>query len=105
MITEITCTTTLTGSPHHGATLVCSQPVTLIAKFPNLGEGFTCTVVNLSAGLVTFAAPVISSNGALALPTGQIARLYALSYSGGDVVFVEMEGGVSLLGTPGQVTG
>jgi len=70
-----------------------------------MGSGFSCTIINLSSGAVAFAPPVTTSNGRLTLPPGQSALLRALTYSGGDVVFVDMEGGVSVLGAPGQVTG
>jgi len=102
---ELSSTTTLTGCAHNGAILVCSQPVTIVPAFVSMGEGFTCTVINLSAGPVTFAGPLVSSNGSSTLPIGLAARMCALTYSGGNVVFVDMQGGVSTLGAPGQVTG
>jgi hypothetical protein len=101
---EITKDTTLSGGTHDGAILVCSQPVTLMPAFVDMGSSFACTIVNLSCGRVTFAPGITTSNGFRTLPTGQLAELHAFTYSGGNVVFVEMEGGVTTLGPPGQVT-
>jgi hypothetical protein len=70
-----------------------------------MGSGFACIIVNVSCGDVTFAPGITSSNGLCTLPTGQSAELWAFTYSGGNVVFVQMEGGVTVLGAPGQVTG
>jgi hypothetical protein len=102
---ELTKDTTLSGGTHDGAILVCSQPITLTPAFVDMGSSFACTIVNLSCGRVTFAPGITTSNGFRTLPTGRLAELHAFTYSGGNVVFVEMEGGVTTLGPPGQVTG
>ena len=102
---EITMDTTLSGGTHDGAILVCSQPVTLTPAFVDMGSSFACTIVNLSCGRVTFAPGITTSNGFRTLPYGsELADLHAFTYSGGNVVLVEMEGGVTTLGPPGQVT-
>ena len=102
---EITTNTTLDGTIHNGAILVCSQPVTLTPAFANMGSGFTCSVVNVSGGNVTFGAGVITSSGTQTLPTGQAADLRAFSYTGGNVVFAAVAGGGAAAIPPGQVTG
>ena len=103
-VVEISVNTTLDGTMHNGAILVCSQPVTLTPAFPNMGSGFTCSVVNVSGGNVTFASGIITSSGSQPLPTGQAAELRAFAYTGGSVVFAGITGGVALQ-PPGQVTG
>ena len=103
-VVEISANTTLDGSIHNGAILVCSQPITLTPAFVNMGSGFTCSVVNLSGGNVTFAAGIVTSSGTQTLPTGQAAELRAFTYSGGNVVFAALAGGAPAT-PPGQVTG
>ena len=105
LVIEVSSTTALSGATHNGALLVCSQPVTITTPFVTMNGGFACTIVNLSSGPVTFGSPVISPSGSQTLPPGQSAKVCAFSYSGGDAVFVDMPGGVSLLSAPGQVTG
>ena len=105
LVIEVSSTTALSGATHNGALLVCSQPVTITTPFVSMNGGFACTIVNLSSGPVTFGSPVISPSGSQTLPPGQSAKVCAFSYSGGDAVFVDMPGGVSLLSAPGQVTG
>jgi hypothetical protein len=104
-VVEIAANTTLDGTIHNGAILVCSQPVTLTPAFVNMSSGFTCSVVNVSSGNVTFGAGVITSSGTQTLPTGQAAELRAFSYTGGNVVFAGIAGGGAVAQPPGQVTG
>jgi hypothetical protein len=100
-VVEIAANTTLDGTLHNGAILVCSQPITLTPAFPNMGSGFICAVVNLSSGPVTFAAGITTSTGSPTLGIDQTAELRAFSYSGGQVVFAQIGSGTA----PGQVTG
>ena len=100
-VVEIAVNTTLDGTIHNGAILVCSQPITLTPAFPNMGSGFTCSVINMSGGNVTFAAGVTTSSGTQTLASGEAAELRAFTYSGGNVVFAE----ISASQPPGQVTG
>lgn len=100
-VVEIAVNTTLDGTIHSGAILVCSQPITLTPAFPNMGSGFTCSVINMSGGNVTFAAGVTTSSGTQTLASGEVAELHAFTYSGGNVVFAEISGSQP----PGQVTG
>jgi len=107
-IVELTTNTTLDGTVHNGRVLVCSQAVTLTPIFTNMGSGFECDVINLSAGDVTLAPGIITSSGATTLLPGQSASLRGLTYSGGNVIYASISG-VSSGGTapaaPGQVTG
>jgi hypothetical protein len=104
-VLELTVNTTLDGTIHNGAILVCSQPITLTPAFPNMGSGFTCSVVNVSGGNVTFGAGVTTSSGVQTLPTSQSAELRAFTCTNGNVVFAGMAGGPAPTQPPGQVTG
>ena len=102
-VAEITTNTALDGTVHNGAVLVCSQAVTLSPAFINMGSGFSCDVINLSSGVVTFASGITTSTGNATLPPGQWAMLRCASYSGGSVVYAGLSG--STLAAPGQATG
>ena len=109
-VVEITTNTTLDGTVHNGRILICSQPVTLSPAPQNMGNGFYCDVLNLSAGYVTFGSGISTSSGTNTLASGQAATLRVATYSGGTVVFASLAGsGSSGQGTPppvpGQVTG
>ncbi len=104
-VVELSTNTQLDGSVHNDAILVCSQPITISPAFITQGSGFTCSVVNVSGGNVTFAAGVTTSSGSQTLSTGQAAELCAFSYSGGNVVFAEFGGNGAPAIPPGQVTG
>ncbi len=107
-VVEITGNITLDGTVHNGRILVCSQPVTLSPAALNMGSGFYCDVLNLSAGSVTFGAGITTSSGSLSLPSGQAAAVRCVSYSGGSVVFASLAGSGSSGTTPavpGQVIG
>jgi hypothetical protein len=103
-VIEVAANLTLDGTLHNGAVLICSQPVTLTPVFGTMGSGFTCSVVNVSAGNVTFAAGITTSSGSQTLPTGQAAELRAFTYTGGNVVFAQIGGGSAPAQAPGQVT-
>ena len=111
-VVEITSNTTLDGTVHNGRILICSQPITLTPAALNMGSGFYCDVLNLSAGNVTFGTGIITSSGSSLLPSGQAASLCCISYSAGTVVFASLTGsGTSSTGggsgtapaVPGQV--
>ncbi len=103
-VVEITVNTTLDGSVHNTAILVCSQPVTLTPAFINMGSGFNCGVINVSTGSVSFGSGIITSSGSQTLPSGQAAELQVFTYSGGNVVFAAIAGAAQVQ-PPGQVTG
>jgi hypothetical protein len=86
-VVELTTNTVLDATAHNDAILVCSQPLTLSANFANMGSGFTCEVLNLSSGVVTMGTGITVGSGLTGLPTQMAARLVAVTYSGGNLVF------------------
>lgn len=98
-VVELTTNTVLDATAHNGALLVCSQPLTLTANFANMGSGFSCNVINLSAGDVTMGTGITVGSGTTALQTQATAHLVAVTYSGGNLVFWDGDAG-STTGTP-----
>jgi hypothetical protein len=86
-VVELTTNTVLDATAHNDAILVCSLPLTLSANFENMGSGFACEVLNLSGGAVTMGTGITVGSGVTSLPTQMAARLVAVTYSGGDLVF------------------
>ena len=86
-VVELTANTVLDSTSHNDRLLVASVPLTLSANFTNMGPGFTCTVVNLSAGPITMGAGITSGSGSASLPPGASTTLLGLSYSGGSLVW------------------
>jgi hypothetical protein len=86
-VVELTTNTVLDATAHNDAILVCSQPLTLSANFANMGSGFVCSVLNLSSGTVTMGTGITVGSGAAGLPSQMAARLVAVTYSGGNLVF------------------
>ena len=104
-VVEIAANTTLDGTVHNGRILVCSQPVILTPITGNMGSGFNCEIVNLSAGSVSFSGSLISSSGVSSLAPGQAARLYCLTYSGGTIVYASIgNSSTTTIALPGQVS-
>jgi hypothetical protein len=86
-VVELTTSTVLDATAHNDAILVCSQPLTLSANFANMGSGFACDVLNLSSGVVTMGTGITVGSGLTGLPTQMAARLVAVTYSGGNLVY------------------
>ncbi|HQT39180.1 MAG TPA: collagen-like protein [Acidocella sp.] len=86
-IVELTANTVLDATGHNDRILIASAPLTLTANFANMGAGFSCTLINLSAGLVNFGTGISSGSGASVLPPGASTCLLGLSYSGGSLVW------------------
>lgn len=86
-VVELTANTVLDSTQHNGRFLVVSQPITLSANFANMGAGFSCTLVNLSAGSVTMGTGITSGSGSASLPPGASTTLVGLQYSGGSLVW------------------
>jgi hypothetical protein len=86
-VVELTANTVLDGSAHNNRILIASAPLTLTANFATMGSGFTCTLINLSPGLVTFGTGIFSGSGATSLPPGGSAALIGFSYSGGSQIW------------------
>ncbi len=98
-VLEITANTTLDGSVHNGRILIVSQPVTLNAVPATMGNGFTCFVLPVGAGSATFSAGTITTSGSNTIPAGVLAQAFALSYSGGSFVYVNVAGASVVLTT------
>jgi hypothetical protein len=86
-VVELTTNTVLDATAHNDAILVCSQPLTLSANFANMGSGFACDVLNLSSGVVTMGSGITVGSGATGLTSQSAARLVAVTYTGGNLVF------------------
>lgn len=86
-VVELTANTLLDATTHNQRILVASQPMTLSANFTNMGSGFSCRVINLSAGVVTMGVGITSGSGVTTLPPGAETELVALTYSGGSIVW------------------
>jgi hypothetical protein len=86
-VVELTGNTVLDATSHNGRILIASAPLTLTANFANMGSGFSCTLINLSAGSVEMGTGISSGSGAASLPPGSAASLVGFSYSGGSLVW------------------
>lgn len=86
-VAELTSDTVLDATSHNNTILVCSDSLTLSANFVNMGSGFSCQVINLSSGPVTMGQGITVGSGNTTLPPQASARLVAVSYSSGNVVF------------------
>lgn len=86
-VVELTANTVLDSTVHNDRLLVASQPLTLSANFANMGSGFSCTLINLSAGVVTMGTGITSGAGSASLPPGGSTSLVGITYSGGSLVW------------------
>jgi len=86
-VVELTGNTVLDATSHNGRILIASAPLTLTANFANMGSGFSCTLINLSAGPIEMGTGISSGSGATTLPPGSAASLVGFSYSGGSLVW------------------
>jgi hypothetical protein len=86
-VVELTTSTVLDATAHNDAILVCSQPLTLSANFGNMGSGFACDILNLSSGVVTMGTGITVGSGLTGLQSQMAARLVAVTYSGGNLVY------------------
>ncbi|MFL5289539.1 MAG: hypothetical protein ACJ8AW_53420 [Rhodopila sp.] len=101
-VLEITGSINLDATVHNGRILVCSQPVTLTPLVANMGSGFRCTVINVSAGNVTLGTGFISSSGSLTIAPQQSASIWCVSYSAGTIAFASIAAAAATA-VPGQV--
>jgi hypothetical protein len=101
---ELTTDTTLSAAVHNGRMLVCSQPVTVTSAPTSMGNGFTCDLLNVSAGNITLGGGVTTSSGTSILAPGQAATVTCVTYSGGTLVFAWLSVSASSFGVPGQVS-
>ncbi len=102
---ELTTDTTLSAATHNGRMLVCSQPIILTAASADMGSGFVCDLLNVSAGNITLGSGIISSSGTSTVAPWQAAAITCVTYSGGTLVYAMISALASSLGAPGQVSG
>ncbi|MGC9269009.1 collagen-like triple helix repeat-containing protein [Acidiphilium sp.] len=86
-VVELITNTVLDATNHNESLLVASQPLTLSANFTNMGSGFNCRLINLSAGVVTMGTGITSGTGGRSLPPGAATEIVGLTYSGGSIVW------------------
>jgi hypothetical protein len=102
---ELTRNTTLSATVHNGRVLICSQPITVTPASTNMGSGFTCDLINMSAGSITLGSGITTSTGTSILAPTQSATLTCVTYSGGTLVYAWMSASMPSLGAPGQISG
>jgi Fibronectin type III domain len=104
-VVEIATNTVFDATVHNGRILVCSAPVSLSAVALNMGSGFTCDIINLSNGTVTFGPEIFTTNGTGILSPGQSALVRCVIYSAGTTVHALISGSSTTPAVPGTVTG
>jgi hypothetical protein len=104
-VIELSVNTSLVGTLHNNAILVCSNPILISAVTANMGSGFSCELINASSGPVTFSTNVLTSNGSNGLSSYQCGSIRCVTYSVGTVVFASISAGSSATVAPGQATG
>jgi len=102
---ELTTDTILNAAAHNGRLLVCSQPITVTPALAAMGNGFVCTLINMSSGSVTLGSGIITSAGNSNLTPGQATMLSCLTYSGGTIVYGWTGTATTSLALPLQVIG
>ena len=104
-VIELSANTTLNGTSHNNALLVCSSSVTVSVSAASLGSGFSCELINASSGPVTFSGSILSSTGSTQLAPFQCGTIQCITYSGGTVVYASIGAGSSATMAPGQASG
>lgn len=104
-VIELDSDTTLDGAVHNNAILVCSSPISISAPTASIGSGFCCELINASAGAITFAANILTSNGSNGLSPSQCGSIQCVTYSVGTAVFASISAGSSAIVVPGQPSG
>ncbi len=104
-VIELNINTTLSAGAHNCAILVCSGPVSISASAANLESGFSCELINVSSGQVTFSSNILTSNGSNELSPYQSAVVHCITYSAGTVIFASMSAASLATIAPGQASG
>jgi Fibronectin type III domain len=102
---EFSADTTLDGAVHNNSVIVCSQPLLISGLVSNMGSGFSCDLINVGSGTVSFASDIVCSNGTAGLGPYQYATVYCVTYSSGTIIFAAINGGTVAPAFPGQVSG
>ena len=106
-VVELAVSTTLDGTVHNNSIIICSASITISALAVNMGSGFSCELVNVSAGPVTLAGTIVVSNGTRVVAPNQCATIHCAAYSAGTVVIASLgAGSVPPISTlpPGQIS-
>ena len=103
-VVELQVNTTLDTTVHNNAIVICSQPIAISAIPANMGSGFTCEIINVSAGPVTLAGTITTSNGSGILAPAQSALVRCAIYSGGTLIFASISASAVPVQVPGQAT-
>ena len=104
-VVELGVNTTLDGTVHNTALVVCVSPITVSALAANMGSGFVCELINVSTGTVVLGGGIVTSNGAGTLAPRQSAAIQCITYSGGTMVFASLSLGSAATTAPGPVSG
>lgn len=100
---EIEIDTTLDATVHNGRTLVCTQPVHISHSMQNMGPGFRCEIINLSAAPVTFSSAMVLPFGVTSLAPRKSAHVCVLPLSSGNIIFVNIATPGATVAVPGPV--
>ena len=104
-VIELTANTTLDGTAHNNAILVCSAPILISAETDSLGLGFSCEIINACSGTVAFSNNIVTSNGSNGLSPCQSGTVRCITYSAGTTIFASISAGASATVSPGQPFG
>jgi hypothetical protein len=104
-VVELATNTIFDVTAHNARILVCSAPLTLSAATVNMGNGFSCDVINLSNGNVVLGSEIVASNGTGIIAPGQSALVRCIVYSGGTKAHAMICGSPAASTIPGTVTG
>jgi hypothetical protein len=104
LVIELTSNTTLEAMQHNNAILICSSPLEIGAPAIGIGSGFTCDLLNVSSGYITFSAGIRTPPGASELAPLQACTMLCVTYSGGTIVFASFGTGGTATSVPGQVS-
>lgn len=102
---EIETNVSLDTTVHNGHILVCTQPIEIIAPILNMGAGFHCEIINMSAGQISFGPGIVTSAGSTSLPPRRAAQLRVLALASGNVVYANIQASGPAPTLPGAVQG
>jgi hypothetical protein len=98
---ELTTDTALSAALHNGRILICSQPIIVTPALTSAGSGFTCYLINVSTGNLTWGSGITTSSGTSTLGPGQAATISCATYSGGTLVYAWLGTSTSAASDPG----
>ena len=101
---DATADIVLDGLTHNNTLITCNAPLIISAISRSFVSGFSCEIVNLSAGTVALASNIISSNGSGALTSNQSASIKSLPHNGGTVLFAAITTSAVATSPPTEIT-